>query len=216
MTDLNPNPIMLTLDPQSTDNETLPVNILETQVTGSGDSMFVQLDFKIDTLEPERVCIDHISNQKPQTDTSAIAEHSKSLKTALVVMRERIAAIQQFLADVRSGRKQAKPALMRRIASLCHLLPAGSSDSFKAALLNESNDSTLITYLAEITKIAVAVNGTKTKVMKTFTDGSSGRGTIGSSMGPIDAFSDGYDSFANMGGGRRNQGSRSRGHRSRN
>lgn len=115
MTDLNPNPIMLTLDPNSTDDEALPVKILETQVTSSGDSVFIQLDYKIDTLEPERVCVDHISNQKPQTDTSAIAEHSKSLKSALVVMRERITAIQHFLTEVRSGRKQAKPALMRRI-----------------------------------------------------------------------------------------------------
>ena len=50
MTNLNPNPIMLTLDPKS-DEETLPIKVLETQVTSSGDSVFVELDFKIDTLE---------------------------------------------------------------------------------------------------------------------------------------------------------------------
>merc|ERR1712166_1550835 len=135
-------------------------------------------------------------------------------------MRERITAIQHFLTEVRSGRKQAKPALMRRIASLCHLLPAGSSDDFQAALLNESNDSTLIQYLAEMTSISVAVKSTTQKVLKTFSsDSSSGRSNIhmGSSMSPIDAFSEGgFGDFGGMGGmGRRQQG-RNRGHRSRN
>jgi len=210
---------MLTLDPKSEDEETLPIKVLETQVTSSGDSVFVELDFKIDTLEPERVCVDHISNQKPQTDASAVAEHNKSLKNALVAMKERITSIQQFLSEVRSGRREAKPALMRRIAALCNLLPAGSSNDFQAALLNEENDTSLITYIAELTKIAVAIKSTKTKVIKTFSDGSNRSSMLGGHM-PMDAFNEGGYEFGGMGGsgmgGGRRQQKNSRGQRSRN
>ena len=211
MTDLNPNPIMLTLDPNSSDEETLPVKIMETQVTGSGDSVFVELEYKIDTSPIERACVDHISNQKVQTDTSAIAEHSTSLKSALVVMRERIAAIQLYLGEVRKGQRVADPALLRRIASLCHLLPAGSSGDFQAALLNEANDSSLITYLSEMTEIAVAVRNTKTKVMSTFSDSTNNKHIMGGSM---DAFGDGYGGFGTGGDGgrKKNRGARRRGH----
>lgn len=219
MTNLNPNPIMLTLDPKS-DEETLPIKVLETQVTSSGDSVFVELDFKIDTLEPERVCVDHISNQKPQTDASAVAEHNKSLKNALVAMKERITSIHEFLSEVRSGRREARPALMRRIAALCNLLPAGSSNDFQAALLNEENDTSLITYIAELTKIAVAIKSTKTKVIKTFSDGSNRNSMLGGGFMPMDAFNDGGYEFGGMGGGGmgggRRQPKNSRGQRSRN
>mgnify|MGYP000855434198 FL=1 len=216
MTDLNPNPIMLTLDPHAEDEDSLPVKILETQVTGSGESVFVELDYKIDTLEPERVCVDHISNQKPQTDTSPIAEHSKSLTSALMVMRERIATIQQFLADVRGGRREADPVVMRRIHSLCHCLPAGSSVNFQAALLNEANDSSLITYLSELTNIACSVRSTKSKIMTTFSDNSQDnvmmrKNHMMSSMGggfpagDYGEFAGGRD-YGGGGGGGRNRG----------
>jgi hypothetical protein len=204
MTDLNPNPIMLTLDPNpNSEEESLPVQILETQVTGNGESVFVQLDYSVETLEPERICVDHIANQKVQTDNSPLADHCESLKSALTVMRERITAIQLFLADVRSGRQVAKPALLRRIASLCHLLPAGgSSVDFQAALLNEANDSSLMTYLSELTNIACSIKNTKSQVISTFgSNDLNMRGKIGRDLIPMSAFSyGGGDSHSVMSG----------------
>jgi COP9 signalosome complex subunit 6 len=217
MGDLNENPLFLTFDTAEAeeDEETLPIKVLESSVTGSGETVFVELPYTIDTLEPERICVDHIASQKRATVGAAITEHSKSLTAALQTLRERIETIKRFLVDVRAGRVQNPPAsLMRQVAGLCNRLPVGSSADFQAALLQEANDTALITYLSEVTKIAVAVQHAKLKNELTFEQDTVGdRRNLLNVIGPggmgssVDAWEQGAGSRRGMygrgGGGRR-------------
>ena len=175
------------------DAETLPLRVLETQVTGTGESVFIELTYSIETSEPERICVDYISSQKAPRHGSAVTEHTESLQAALETLRERIAVIHEFLKAVRAGRCAApRPALMRRIARLCNMLPVGSNASFQEALLREANDGLLVSYLAEITKVAVAVTNTEQKVRL---------GASESKVDRVSAFAVGRVGRNNRGGG---------------
>jgi hypothetical protein len=88
--------------------------------------------------------------------------------------------------------------------------------NFQAALLNEANDSSLITYLSELTNIACSVRSTKSKIMTTFSDNSQDnvmmrKNHMMSSMGggfpagDYGEFAGGRD-YGGGGGGGRNRG----------
>ena len=202
---LNENPVMLTLDADSEieGGDALPLRMLETRVTGAGETVFVELAYSIDTLEPERICVDYISKQKREREGSAVTEHTESLKSALDTLKERISVIHGFLQDIRAGRRKGRPALLRRIAALCNSIPIGGDNSFKEAMLCEANDGLLLAYLAQITKVAVAVNEAEKKIRLGASE-SKARGV--SSFGQFGSLDDTSLSSAFEGGARKRRG----------
>jgi len=88
----------------------------------------------------------------------------------------RIKILLQYLESAKSGKAPRDHGLMRRIASLCHQLPAIDTPGFKLDFLNEYNDALLITYLASITKGTNATNDLIDKFNATYERHSRRRG----------------------------------------
>lgn len=181
MTELNENPVMLILDTAVKDDaDALPVRVLETRVSSEGKPYFVELPFDVRTPDAQRFVIDHITNTREAKEGSSVANKAESLKTAVGALQERIHAISGYLMAVQSGKVKGSAPLLRKISALCNMLPVGTSEELSASLLGQKNDAMLLTYLSQITKVALSVDNVTGKVNELSSSRNSAVDAVGS------------------------------------
>ena len=175
--EFNENPLYLLIKPDelSEDGETLPISLYETRTQmntedGSANTIFVNVDFKIDAIEPERICVDHIAQQTPSGNVPAIVPHLTSLRSAVDTLASRVDTLRNFLVATQQGKIPMNHALVRQAVSLCNQLPLMESEALKGELLTESNDTMLVSYLASITKCSSQLNEVMSKYSEAYTD----------------------------------------------
>lgn len=140
----------------SADAKELPVSVFQREVALVGDKARVVLNpvgFALETTEPERVVVDHLSKLTGAgPGSSALVSNLKAAHSAVKALTERVDVLLAFLRETRKGTIPANHTLLRKVAAICHMLPAESSDDFEAEFHAEYNDALLMTYLATMTK----------------------------------------------------------------
>jgi len=162
--EFNESPLYLLLDAVACNtSKELPIFIYESELHVVQDTptlMFVKAPFKIETGEAERIAVDHIARIVPSGGSagSLLTAHLMGIHNAISMLHTRIKVLINFLEATKNGKVPKDNAMLRKIAGLCHQLPAIDSPTFSRDFINEYNDALMITYLASITKGANSIN----------------------------------------------------------
>ena len=159
--------LYLTLDPvkalAGTARE-LPVTIYESEVHVVDDKptmRYAVVPYKIDSIESERIAVDHIAHILPTGDSnsgSAFSQHLGTQYTAMSMLAERIDVITRYLNAVNSGAVPVDHEILRHIKSLAARLPAMNTPKFADESMRDFNNTMLVAYLGCITKGIGMVN----------------------------------------------------------
>ncbi|KAJ0266971.1 COP9 signalosome complex subunit 6a [Hirschfeldia incana] len=151
--DINESPVYVLLNPAINHaQKDLPVTIYESElhvIDGIPQLIFAHTSYTIETVEAERISVDHVAHLKPSDGGSAatqLAAHLTGIHSAIKMLNSRIRVLHQYLAA------------MQKVSSLLRRLPAMESERFQDNFLMEYNDKLLVTYLAMITNCTSAMN----------------------------------------------------------
>lgn len=166
MSEITESPMYLVLDPQPGPMvQDLPITIYETEMHIVNDNPTMQLakaSYKIDSVDSERISVDHVANISSTGDgpeSGALVTHLGGQQSAIKMLSDRIKVLQAYLAATRDGTIPVDHAALRQIKSLCSSLPTVSPTSrFTEDFLGDYNDTLLVTYLASITQSTGTIN----------------------------------------------------------
>jgi len=165
--EFNESPLYLLLDPSTgptvAHNKELPISIFETElrmVNNIPNFVFTKTPFKIETVQAERISIDHIAHVSStgSGEGSALIAHLGGMHNAINMLHIRIKIILQFIESTKKGTIPKDHSLLRQISSMTQLLPCMNTPAFREDFLREYNDTLLVTYLATITKGTNSLN----------------------------------------------------------
>ena len=159
--------LYLTLDPYlalSGSARELPITIFESQmhvVDGQPTTTFAPAAYKIESIESERIAIDHVAHILPTgegTSGSAFAQSLGTQYTAMSMLTERVEMLQKYVAAVQAGAVPGDHQLLRQIKAICSRLPALDTKRFHDETLRDFHNTLLVAYLGCITKGTGLVN----------------------------------------------------------
>jgi COP9 signalosome complex subunit 6 len=139
-----------------------------------------EVPFKVTSNEAEAVVTIHCSKYVNQDDQNnpAVVNHYTGMISAIRHLHVRLEVVIRFLEEVKSGKVNPSPALLRKVKALVNRQPTMDSSGFKTDFLAEYNDGLLLSYLSAITKGCALSNDT----MEKFNLANSGRGMRGMGM----------------------------------
>ncbi|KAH1108706.1 hypothetical protein J1N35_012474 [Gossypium stocksii] len=162
--DINESPLYVLLNPAiNPAQKDLPVTIYESElhvIDGVPQLIFVRSSYTIETVEAERISVDHVAHLKPSGGSAAtqLAAQLTSLHSAIKMLNSRIRVLHQYLVGMQKGDIPCESSLLRQVSSLLRRLPAIESEKFQDDFLMEYNDTLLITYLAMFTNCSSTMN----------------------------------------------------------
>ncbi|XP_020266655.1 COP9 signalosome complex subunit 6a, partial [Asparagus officinalis] len=163
--DINESPVYLILNPSINHaQKDLPVTIYESElhvIDGIPQLIFVRSNYTIETVEAERISVDHVAHLKPSDGGSAatqLAAHLTGIHSAIKMLNSRIRVLHQYLLGMQRGDIPLDHSLLRQVSSLLRRLPAMESEKFQDDFLMEYNDTLLMTYLAMFTNCSSTMN----------------------------------------------------------
>ncbi|CDY42737.1 BnaA03g48020D [Brassica napus] len=169
--DINESPVYVLLNPAINHaQKDLPVTIYESEfhvIDGIPQSIFVDASYTIETVEAERISVDHVAHLKPSDGGSAatqLAAHLTGIHSAIKMLNSRIRVLFQYLVAMQKGDIPCDNSLLRQAAGLLRSLPAAHSEKFNDNFLMEYNDKLLMSYLAMITNCTSNMNEVVDKV----------------------------------------------------
>lgn len=163
--EINESPIYLLMDPAiNHTNKDLPIQIFESElhvIEGTPSLIFVGSSYTIETVEAERISVDHVAHIKPSDGSSAatqLAAHLTGMHSAIKMLHSRIRVLHGLLGGIQRGEYAYDHSTLRQVASLVRRLPTIESPKFQEDFLTEYNDTLLMTYMASITKGTSSIN----------------------------------------------------------
>ncbi|XP_009601890.1 COP9 signalosome complex subunit 6a-like [Nicotiana tabacum] len=163
--DINESPVYVLLNPSINHaQKDLPVTIYESElhvIDGIPQLIFVQASYHIETVEAERISVDHVAHLKPSDGGSAatqLAAHLTGIHSAIKMLNSRIKVLHHYLLAMQEGDIPCENSLLRQVSSLLRRLPAIDSEKFKDDFLMEYNDTLLVSYLAMFTNCSSTMN----------------------------------------------------------
>ncbi|XP_022848340.1 COP9 signalosome complex subunit 6a-like isoform X2 [Olea europaea var. sylvestris] len=163
--DINESPVFVLLNPSiNPAQKDLPVTIFESElhvIDGIPQLIFVRSGYTIETVEAERISIDHVAHLKPSDGGSAatqLAAHLTGIHSAIKMLNSRIRGLNHYLLAMQKGDVPVENSLLRQVSSLLRRLPAIESEKFQDDFLMEYNDTLLISYLAMFTNCSSTMN----------------------------------------------------------
>lgn len=163
--DINESPVYVLLNPAINHSQKdLPVSIYESElhvIDGIPQLIFVRASYTIETVEAERISVDHVAHLKPSDGGSAatqLAAHLTGIHSAIKMLHSRIKVLHHYLLAMQKGDVPCENSLLRQVSSLLRRLPAIESGKFQDDFLMEYNDTILISYLAMLTNCSSAMN----------------------------------------------------------
>lgn len=163
--DINESPVYVLLNPSINHaQKDLPVTIYESElhvIDGIPQLIFVQASYTIETVEAERISVDHVAHLKPSDGGSAatqLAAHLTGIHSAIKMLNSRIRVLHQHLLGMQKGDIPCENSLLRQVSSLLRRLPAIESEKFQDDFLMEYSDTLLVTYLAMLTNCSSTTN----------------------------------------------------------
>ncbi|KAG8461678.1 hypothetical protein KFE25_001296 [Diacronema lutheri] len=162
MCEITESPMYLVLDPlPPAGTQDLPITLYESEMAIVDDSPTMQLSraaFKIDSVDSERISVDHvahISSAGGGPESAALVSHLGGQQSAIKMLSDRISVVQAYLAGVQDGSIPLDHAAMRQVKALCSSLPAvntaNRSNNFHADFMSDYNDTLLVAYLSTVT-----------------------------------------------------------------
>ncbi|XP_021726325.1 COP9 signalosome complex subunit 6a-like [Chenopodium quinoa] len=163
--DINESPVYVLLHPSINHaQKDLPVSIFESElhvIDGLPQLIFVRSSYTIETVEAERISVDHVAHLKPADGGSAatqLAAHLTGIHSAIKMLNSRVKVLLQYLSSMQKGEIPCENSLLRQVSSLLRRLPAIESVKFQDDFLMEYNDTVLVTYLAMLTNCSSSMN----------------------------------------------------------
>ncbi|XP_073027001.1 COP9 signalosome complex subunit 6a-like [Primulina eburnea] len=163
--DINENPVYVLINPSiNPAQKDLPVTIFESElhvIDSIPQLIFVRSSYTIETVEAERISVDHVAHLKPSDGGSAatqLAAHLTGIHSAIKMLNSRIRVLHHYLLAMQKGEIPSENSLLRQVSSLLRRLPAIESEKFQDDFLMEYNDTLLITYLAMFTNCSSTMN----------------------------------------------------------
>ncbi|XP_038972765.1 COP9 signalosome complex subunit 6-like, partial [Phoenix dactylifera] len=130
-------------------------------IDGIPQLIFVRSNYTIETVEAERISVDHVAHLKPSDGGSAatqLAAHLTGMHSAIKMLNSRIRVVHQYLQAMQRGDIPLDNSLLRQVLSLLRRLPAMESEKFQDDFLMEFNDTLLMTYLMMFTNCSSTMN----------------------------------------------------------
>ncbi|XP_076948995.1 COP9 signalosome complex subunit 6a-like [Bidens hawaiensis] len=169
--DINESPVYVLLNPLINHaQKDLPVSIFESEmhvIDGIPQLIFVRSTYTIETVEAERISVDHVAHLKPSDGGSAatqLAAHLTGIHSAIKMLNSRIRVLHHYLNAMQKGEIPYENSLLRQVTSLLRRLPAVESEKFQDEFLMEYNDTVLISYLAMFTDCSSTMNDLVDKI----------------------------------------------------
>jgi COP9 signalosome complex subunit 6 len=163
--DINESPVYVLLNPSINHaQKDLPVTIFENElhvIDGIPQLIFVRANYTIETVEAERISVDHVAHLKPSDGGSAatqLAAHLTGTHSAIKMLNSRIRVLHHYLLAMQKGEIPCENSLLRQVSGLLRRLPTIESGKFQDDFLMEYNDTLLITYLAMLTNCSSTMN----------------------------------------------------------
>ncbi|XP_056164377.1 COP9 signalosome complex subunit 6a-like isoform X1 [Syzygium oleosum] len=176
--DINESPVYVLLNPAINHaQKDLPVTIYESDfplywmvihttvelhvIDGIPQLIFVRASYTIETVEAERISVDHVAHLKPSdggTAATQLAAHLTGIHSAIKMLNSRVRVLHHYLLAMQKGEIPCENSLLRQVSSLLRRLPAIESGKFQDDFLMEYNDTLLITYLAMLTNCSSTMN----------------------------------------------------------
>ncbi|XP_047339253.1 COP9 signalosome complex subunit 6a-like [Impatiens glandulifera] len=163
--DINENPLYVLLNPSINHmQKDLPLTIYESElhiIDGNPQLTFVRSSYTIETVEAERISVNHVANLKPSDGGSAatqLAAHLSGIHSAIKMLNSRIRVLHRYLVAMQKGDIPCEKSLLREVSSLLRRLPAIKSEKFQDDFLMEYNDTLLVAYLAMLTNCSSTMN----------------------------------------------------------
>lgn len=163
--DINESPMYMLLNPAINHaQKDLPITIYESElhvIDGVPSLIFVKSSYTIETVEAERITVDHVAHIKPSDGSTAatqLAAHLSGIHSAVKMLNCRIRVLHNLLISIHKGEIPYEHSLLRQVSSLLRRLPAIDSAKFQDDFLMEYNDTLLMTYLAMMTKCSSTIN----------------------------------------------------------
>ncbi|KAK6934704.1 Rpn11/EIF3F, C-terminal [Dillenia turbinata] len=157
--DINESPVYVLLNPSINHaQKDLPVTIYESElhvIDGIPQLIFVRASYTIETVEAERISVDHVAHLKP---SDGVAAHLTSIHSSIKMLNSRIRVLHHYLLAMQKGDIPCENSLLRQVSSLLRRLPTIESGKFQDDFLMEYNDTLLITYLAMVTNCSSTMN----------------------------------------------------------
>ncbi|KAM7252301.1 hypothetical protein ACFE04_024184 [Oxalis oulophora] len=136
--DINESPVYVILNPTiNPAHKDLPVTIYESElhvIEGIPQLIFVRSSYTIETVEAERISVDHVAHLKPSDGGSAatqLAAHLTGIHSAIKMLNSRIRVLHHYLAAMHKGEIPCENSLLRQVSSLLRRLPAIESEKFQ-------------------------------------------------------------------------------------
>ncbi|KAK8651698.1 hypothetical protein V6N13_141285 [Hibiscus sabdariffa] len=174
--DINESPLYVLLNPTiNPAQKDLPVTIYESElhvIDGITQLIFVRSSYTIETVEAERISVDHVAHLKPSDGGSAatqLAAHLTGIHSAIKMLNSRIRVLHHYLVGMQKGDIPCENSLLRQVSSLLRRLPAIESEKFQDDFLMlvrrleedvccSGIQCLLITYLAMFTNCSSTMN----------------------------------------------------------
>ncbi|KAI4366232.1 hypothetical protein MLD38_022131 [Melastoma candidum] len=142
--DINESPVYVILNPSINHaQKDLPVTIYESElhvIDGIPQLIFVHASYNIETVEAERISVDHIAHLKPSDGGSAatqLAAHLTGIHSAIKMLNSRVGVLHHHLVAMQKGETPCENSLLRQVSSLLRRLPAMESRKFQDDFLME-------------------------------------------------------------------------------
>ncbi|KAL7248954.1 hypothetical protein ACSBR1_011179 [Camellia fascicularis] len=136
--DINESPVYVLLNPSINHaQKDLPVTIYESElhvIDGIPQLIFVRSSYTIETVEAERISVDHVAHLKPSDGGSAatqLAAHLTGIHSAIKMLNSRIRVLHHYLLAMQKGDIPCENSLLRQVSSLLRRLPAIESEKFQ-------------------------------------------------------------------------------------
>ncbi|KAK4398703.1 COP9 signalosome complex subunita [Sesamum angolense] len=146
--DINESPVYVLLNPSiNPAQKDLPITIYESElhvIDGIPQLIFVRSSYTIETVEAERISVDHVAHLKPSDGGSAatqLAAHLTGIHSAIKMLNSRIRVLHHYLLAMQKGDIPCENSLLRQVSSLLRRLPAIESEKFQDDFLMEYNDT---------------------------------------------------------------------------
>ena len=142
------------------DAKQLPLSIYEAEMHMIHDAptqIFVEIPFKLETAQAERVAVDQITKITPTEGASTLEVQNQSLTTSLRVLGKKIAVLCRAVQLMHEGAIPMDHTVLRKASKICQQLPAIDSSAFHEQLSHELVDTLMMTYLSSATKSTAAL-----------------------------------------------------------
>jgi len=160
----NENPFLLLLDTERMDaeksgqSEELPVKVFDSTThieQGESKVDWSEVPYAIDTLEAERIAVNHVAKSATTTaagHSSDFTKHTGGLANSVVMLSNRVKELVEYVREVKAGHAPKNQEVLRQMLSICHALQVSHPDALRREFCGEFNDGALIVLMASLTK----------------------------------------------------------------